>query len=62
MNVDDAMKIADSSNLAAEWYGGSLREAISVLRTEVERLRAELAAAKAEMECAGISKRLLLEN
>ena len=48
MNVDEAMEIADSSNFAAEWYDGSLIEAVGVLRKEVERLRAELAEAKAE--------------
>lgn len=43
MNVDEAMAVADSSNFSAEYYDGSLCNAIRVLRKEVERLRAELA-------------------
>ena len=50
MNVDEAMAIADSSNFAAEWYDGSLSEAVGVLRKEVERLRAELELSKANVQ------------
>jgi hypothetical protein len=59
MNVDEAMAYASKDKC---FWTGEVHTALETLAAEVERLRAELAAAKAEMECVGISKRLLLEN